>query len=86
MVIGKFLGRAAMPLLSITYVDFQNTDGQAAIWSVFDETIPLDGLDIISPNPGPGWTEIGTGDFYVGGRPDILWQNTDGQAAIWEIR
>ena len=29
----------------------------------------------VSPNPGPSWTEIGTGDFNHDGHSDILWQN-----------
>ena len=37
------------------------------------------------PNPGPSWTEIGTGDFNDDGHSDILWQNANGQASIWEM-
>ena len=39
----------------------------------------------VSPNPGPSWTEIGTGDFNDDGHSDILWQNANGQAAVWEM-
>ena len=39
----------------------------------------------MSSNPGPSWKEIGTGDFNDDGHSDILWQNTNGQAAIWEM-
>ena len=39
----------------------------------------------MSPDPGPSWTEIGTGDFNDDGRSDILWQNANGQASIWEM-
>ena len=40
----------------------------------------------MSPNPGPSWKAIGTGDFNGDGISDILWQNTStGQAAIWEM-
>ena len=28
---------------------------------------------------------IGTGDFNDDGHSDILWQNTSGQVAIWEM-
>ena len=34
-------------------------------------------------NPGPSWHIVGTGDFSGDGDADILWQNTNGQAAIW---
>ena len=36
-------------------------------------------------NPGPSWKAIGTGDFNDDGHSDILWQNTNGQVAIWEM-
>ena len=41
----------------------------------------------MSPNPGPGWKAIGTGDFNGDGLSDILWQQhtTSGQASIWEM-
>ena len=39
----------------------------------------------IAANPGPSWTEVGTGDFNGDGHSDILWQNANGQAAIWEM-
>ena len=38
-----------------------------------------------SPNPGPTWHAIGTGDFNGDGFSDILWQNDSGQASIWEM-
>jgi hypothetical protein len=28
---------------------------------------------------------VGTGDFNGDGHSDILWQNANGQAAIWEM-
>jgi hypothetical protein len=34
-------------------------------------------------NPGPNWQIKGTGDFNNDGNADILWQHTDGTAAIW---
>ncbi len=36
-------------------------------------------------NPGPSWEVIATGDFYGDGHSDILWQNDNGQVAIWEL-
>jgi ELWxxDGT repeat protein len=63
---------------------WQNTDGQASIWDMDGST--LVGGGPVSPNPGPSWTEIGTGDFNKDGHADILWQNAStGQASIWEM-
>ena len=39
----------------------------------------------VSPNPGPSWHAIGTGDFNGDGHSDILFQNTSGQASVWEM-
>ena len=34
-------------------------------------------------NPAPSWQIKGTGDFNGDNKSDILWQNSDGTAAIW---
>ena len=39
----------------------------------------------MSPNPGPSWKAIETGDFNDDGDSDILWQNANGQASISEM-
>ena len=40
----------------------------------------------VSPNPGPAWKAVGTGDFNDDGHSDILFQNTSsGQVSIWEM-
>jgi hypothetical protein len=63
---------------------WQNTDGQASIWDMNGNS--LVGGGPVSPNPGPSWTEVGTGDFNHDGLSDILWRNasTD-QVSIWEM-
>ncbi len=43
------------------------------------------GSAVVGPNPGPSWKAIGTGDFNGDGHSDILFQNTNGQVAIWEM-
>ena len=62
---------------------WQNTSGQAAIWDMNGTNVVGGGT--CSPNPGPSWNAIGTGDFNDDGHSDILWQNANGQAAIWEM-
>ena len=63
---------------------WQNTDGQASIWEMDGNS--LVGGGAVSPNPGPSWHAVGTGDFNRDGNPDILWQNaSSGQASIWEM-
>jgi uncharacterized repeat protein (TIGR03803 family) len=63
---------------------WQNTvSGQASIWEM-DGTTKIGGGPAGSVNPGPSWKAVGTGDFNHDGNSDILWQNTNGQASIWE--
>ena len=64
---------------------WQNTSsGQVSIWEMNGNT--LIGGGAVSPNPGPSWKAIGTGDFNDDGHSDILWQNTSsGQVSIWEM-
>jgi hypothetical protein len=80
--IGKIEGSysLAVPTADILW---QNTSGQVAIWEMVGTT-PVN-QQAISPNPGPNWKTIGTGDFNADGHADILWQNTSGQVAIWEM-
>ena len=59
------------------------SSGQGSIWDMDGST--LVGGGPLSPNPGPSWTEIGTGDFNHDGHADILWQNASGQASIWDM-
>ena len=50
-----------------------------------DGTKLIDGGPV-SPNPGPSWHAIGTGDFNHDGFSDILFQNAStGQLSIWEM-
>jgi uncharacterized repeat protein (TIGR03803 family) len=62
---------------------FQSAGGQAALWGMDGTNVIAGGT--VSPNPGPSWKSIGTGDFNDDGLPDILWQNADGQASIWDM-
>jgi hypothetical protein len=73
------------PLAVTSSILFQNTgSGQVTNWEVDGST--LVGGGPVSPNPGPAWKAIGTGDFNKDGNADILWQNTStGQASIWEM-
>ena len=64
---------------------WQNTNGQAAIWEMNGTNQVAGGNALVGANPGPSWKAIGTGDFNDDGHSDILWQNTSGQASIWEM-
>ena len=64
---------------------WQNTStGQVSIWEMDGDKLIGGGL--VTPNPGPSWKAIGTGDFNHDGFSDILFQNAStGQLSIWEM-
>src|SRR5579863_3987013 len=66
-------------------IQWQNVNGQAAIWEMNGTNQIPGGAQILPANPGPSWTEVGSGDFNADGDADILWQNLNGQAVIWEM-
>ena len=46
----------------------------------------LTGGGTVSPNPGPAWKAVGTGDFNGDSHSDVFFQNaSSGQASIWEM-
>jgi parallel beta-helix repeat protein len=63
---------------------FQNASGQASIWQMDGSTRAGGGA--VTPNPGPAWKAIGTGDFDGDGGADILWQNpATGRVSVWTM-
>ena len=71
-----------------TSILWQNVDGQDSIWELNGTTMtgggPLSFIPGSTPGnaiPGPDWKAIGIGTDDL----SILWQNTNGQAAIVEI-
>ena len=45
----------------------------------------LIGGGAVSPDPGPSWKAVRTGDFNGDDHSDILFQNTSGQSSIWDM-
>jgi hypothetical protein len=79
-----FVTSASPPPTVTGDILWQNTSGQASIWDMSGNS--LVGGGAVSPNPGPSFRAVGTGDFNHDGQSDILWQNTNsGQASIWEM-
>src|ERR1700733_8877766 len=61
------------------------TSGNVAIWE-------MNGTSVLNPNtsfvgnvPTPQWSIVGTGDFNADAKGDLLWQDTSGNVAIWEM-
>ena len=74
---GDFNGDGQSDLL------WQNDSGQVAGWGLDTDGTTLTFGAEVGPNPGPSWHVIDAGDFNGDNKSDILWQNADGQAAIW---
>src|SRR6516165_10593472 len=53
------------------------TIGQNGMFT-FNEQVNL-------PAQDPSWSVAGVGDFNGAGTADILWRNTNGQVAVWEM-
>ena len=71
---------------------FQDVDGQPSFWQLNGNqliggggAITALGAPTVPLNPGPNWTAIGTGDFSGTSDSDILWQNSNGQVATWQM-
>ncbi len=62
---------------------WQNTNGQAAIWTV--NGLTQTGGAQVGGNPGASWHLKASADFDGDGKADLLWQNDSGQAAIWTL-
>jgi hypothetical protein len=78
------------PTSSILFQDA--TDGQPSFWQLNGNNLiggggPITALSAptVPLNPGTSWTAIGTGDFYGTSDSDILWQNSNGQVATWQM-
>jgi hypothetical protein len=62
--------RPSLTPVSLPDIFWQSANGQASIWEMDGSS--LVGGGPVSPNPGPNWTEIGTGDFNHDGHSHPL--------------
>jgi hypothetical protein len=62
---------------------FQDGGGFIALWSMDKENLAT--ATLFSPNSSgnPAWRIVSTGDFNGDGKPDLLFQHTNGDLAVW---
>jgi hypothetical protein len=87
--VGDFNGAGTADIL------WRNTNGQVAVWEMTgtadNRSVAIQGqFNIVQPGTNtpqlvdPSWTVAAVRDFSTDGRAGILWQNNNGQTAIWE--
>jgi len=66
-------------------VVFQNDNGAVAVWEMGGIAgTGVAAMNLININPGPAWHVVGLRDMDLDRHADILFQNDNGVAAMWE--
>lgn len=62
---------------------WQNDDGRIALWSMNGTKVLNTKLLFGGKHIDPSWRLVGIGDFTGNNSKDLLWQNKNGQLAVW---
>src|SRR5262249_16649391 len=65
-------------------VVFQNDNGAVAVWEMGGPAGAIRNVNLINIDPGPSWHIVGLRDMNGDQHADILFQNDNGAAAVWE--
>ena len=79
----KLVGTADFNADGRTDLLWRHDQGLVAIWFMDGERQIAGTLVTSSPLSDLGWRIVATGDVDGDGKPDILWQHTDGRVAVW---
>jgi len=64
---------------------FQNDNGSVVVWEMGGAAgTTINAMDLVNLSPGPAWHIAGLGNMDGVGGADIVFQNDNGAAAVWE--
>ena len=64
---------------------FQNDSGAVAVWEMGGtDGTTITSVNLVNINPGPAWHIVRLRDMLEDGQADILFQNDNGAAAVWQ--
>jgi FG-GAP-like repeat len=65
---------------------WRDNSGNMAIWEMYGTSILNSSATYVATvPPSSTWSIVGTGDYNGDGKSDILWRDTAGDVAIWEM-
>ncbi len=67
---------------------WRNTDGTIAVWTMNGSTIASSDVLVAAGapvKPDASWLVAGIGDFNADGNSDLLWRNSTGALAEWQM-
>ena len=73
------------PTTLAPYLGYPVAEDERAVGVVAGERGDAVGVELLGPNPGPSWLEVGVGAFFSGDTSDLLWQNAGGAVDIWQM-
>jgi len=66
-------------------VVFQNDNGAVVVWQMGGASgTTITAANLVNLNPGPAWHVVGLRDMNGDGSADILFQNDNGAATVWD--
>ena len=64
---------------------FQNDNGAVVVWEMGGAAgTTINAMNLVNLNPGPAWHVVGLRDMNGDQKADIVFENDNGAAAVWQ--